>query len=89
MSSVRSSGLPDDFWAVPPLDSEDQRLVDAYVHVGKPLDQIVYTSDFDRLVKMLNLPDTADQKHLVYRRLLQLRKRGRLPQLGRSSLETY
>ena len=81
------SNAREDFWRVTPLSGEDQELVNAYVRIGKPLDQLAYTKEFDELVKMLNRPNTEDQKWLVYRRLLQLRKTGRLPRLAHANVE--
>ena len=35
--------------------------------------------EFDRIIQMLGKPDTANEKYLVFQRLLSLRKRARLP----------
>ncbi len=72
-----------EFWRVPPLSAEDQALVDAYQEIGKPLDRLPYSEDFDRLMKMLSKPLERDQMFLVHQRLLHLRKTGRLPAIGR------
>jgi hypothetical protein len=66
---------------LPPLSQEDQSLIDAYVNIGRPVDQLPYTKEFDRLVKALGKPETAEEKYRVYQRLLNLRKRARLPRI--------
>ena len=76
--------MPTQFdWNVPPLAPEDQELVDAYASVGRPLDSLPYTRDFDRLVELLGFsnPDEA-KKNEVFKRLMRIRKAGRLPGLG-------
>lgn len=72
-------------WEVPPLDTHDQRLVDAYSEVGRPLDDLPYTDDFDRLCESLGRNATNEDRHRIYKRLLSLRKSGRLPRVGRFS----
>lgn len=69
-------------WSAPPLDPADQRLVEAYVSVGRSLDDIPYTEDFEKLRRLAALEDTNEAKHLLFRRLLRLRKMGRLPRLA-------
>ena len=69
------------FWELPPLSFEDQRLRDAYIRVGKPVDQLPYSAEFDRLVAALGLKGTDEERYFIFQRLLSLRKRGRLPQL--------
>jgi hypothetical protein len=73
------------FQKAPPLPLEDQALIDAYVEAGRSLDDLPYTPEFDRLVQTLN--DNGDQrsKQELMRRLLNLRKAGRLPRTGRSA----
>ena len=73
-----STGLD---WEAPELSSEDQRLVSEYKALGRPLDDLAYTEDFEKLVKDLGYPDTLQAKHAVFQRLLRLRKKGRLPRL--------
>ena len=75
--------MPEGFlWEIPPLDGQDQRLVEAYRLVGRPVDTLPYTADFRRLCELVSAPDSDDARHLIYRRLLNLRKSGRLPSLG-------
>lgn len=77
----------DEIWDVPPLTPDDQRLVDAYREVGRPVDQLPYTTDFDKLMQHLG-KSSADnsERQFVFQRLLQLRKKGRLPRIGVSEL---
>ncbi len=72
-------------WEIPPLDSHDQRLVDAYSEVARPLDDLPYTDDFDRLCEILGINETKEDRHRIYKRLMNLRKSGRLPRAGRHS----
>lgn len=71
----------DEFWTVRPLPAEDQKLVDAYVQTGVPADRLAYTEAFEELVKRLGRPVEPNELHAVFRRLLLLRKMGRLPRL--------
>ena len=70
------------FWELPPLSAEDQKLRDAYVLVGQPVDQLPYTAAFDKLVAMLGAQDTPAERYSIFQRLLFLRKRGLLPRVG-------
>jgi len=72
----------DTIWDAPPLSSDDEVLMEAYRTVGRPLDDLPYTTDFDRLMDLLQRPREPDQMHFVFRRLLTLRKRGQLPRLS-------
>lgn len=70
-------------WNIPPLAPEDQQLVDAYVEVGRSVDSLAYTPDFDRLCALLGFEDPDDaKKNEIYRRLMRIRKAGRLPGMG-------
>jgi hypothetical protein len=69
-------------WEAPPLTAEDERLGDAYMHVGRPLDDLPYTDDFEKLAQILGISDQLDSRHSLFKRLLWLRKTGRLPRLG-------
>jgi hypothetical protein len=68
-------------WEAPPLTPEDERLVDAYIRSGLALDELAYTQAFEDLVKSMGRAPTLDELHWAYKRLLNLRKRGRLPRL--------
>lgn len=72
-------------WDAPLLSPEDERLIHAYVDIGRAVDELPYTADFDRLIEQLGLPDSEATKHSTFIRLLRLRKMGRLPRVGRSS----
>lgn len=66
-------------WEAPPLSADDERLINAYLQVGRAVDQLPYTDDFERLFRMLGLPDSQAGRHDLFTRLLTLRKMGRLP----------
>jgi hypothetical protein len=68
-----------DIWEGPKLSSEDEALIDAYRTVGRPLDDLPYTDDFERLMDLLQRPRDRDHMHYVFRRLMNLRKRAVLP----------
>jgi len=69
-------------WIGPPLSAEDQQLIDAYVQTRRPLDDLAYTPDFEQLVQNIKGEASMANLHGVYRRLLTLRKMGRLPRLA-------
>src|SRR5579862_2691589 len=66
-------------WAAPPLAPEDEKLVAAYEKIGKPLDLLPFTDDFEKLMNELEQEATDEKKAEIFRRLLNLRKAGRLP----------
>jgi hypothetical protein len=68
-------------WTPQPLDEKDEELVRAYVDIGKPLDNLPYTDEFNRLVQRIKAGNTDPDKHAVFTRLLTLRKQGRLPRV--------
>jgi len=71
----------------PPLNEEDQALIEAYQRVGVPADQLPYSHEFEELFNLVRhrltfkTEDELAQKGDVYHRLLQLRKAARLPRL--------
>lgn len=65
------------------LDGDD-RLVAAYVEVGRTLDDLPYTDEFEKLVAVLG-GDGALARREVLHRLQNLRKANRLPRLGRAA----
>jgi hypothetical protein len=71
-------------WEVPPLDGPDQRLVDAYLSVGRNLDELPYTEDFERLRELVGLEATDVARNFIFRRLLRFRNMGRLPRISMS-----
>ena len=70
-------------WSVPPLDPADERLVEAYKAYGRTHDDLAYTPEFESLIRVLGVEDSIEARHMVYQRLLSLRKRGRLPRVSR------
>lgn len=69
-------------WSSPPLAPEDQELIDAYEAVGRSLDFLPYTPEFEELFQRLRRPEEDAQRHQVWLRLLRLRKSGLLPRVG-------
>ncbi|MEO6808980.1 MAG: hypothetical protein ABI353_07695 [Isosphaeraceae bacterium] len=69
-------------WNVPPLDSWEQRLADAYVLVGRRFDDLPYTEEFKRICALMGAEDNDEARQLIYRQLRRLRQSGRLPRLG-------
>jgi hypothetical protein len=77
---------PTDFFTdAPLLSQEDQRLVDTYLRIGRPIDDLAYSDDFDRLFDEYKMGGSTLSKYDVYRRLLALRKIARLPRIYGSS----
>jgi hypothetical protein len=74
---------PMSIWKAPPLSTEDQRLIDAYVHAGRSVDELPYTPEFEQIARSLNV-DLDDQRamHLLFKRLVTLRKQARLPRIA-------
>jgi hypothetical protein len=65
--------------------SNPQKLGDAYSAIHIPLDQLPYTEAMDRLVESVsNASGTAKTSREVWRELVDLRKRGLLPRVGRA-----
>lgn len=64
------------------LSADDHRLIDVYVQVGQPVDKLAYTADFDDLFKILTERGERRGREEIFRRLLNLRKAGRLPRLA-------
>lgn len=60
--------------------TRDEALIAAYQSVGRTLDALPYTDDFERLCVMAG----ADDRRAVLHDLHNLRKAGRLPRLGRA-----
>ena len=66
-----------------PLEADDQRLVDAYVQVGRPVDDLPYTPASTALVASLRQAGDNRDERTILRRLMNLRKAAILPRLGR------
>ncbi len=62
------------------LDAYITALVSAYETVGRTLDALPYTDDFERLCQLAGVDDRREALHSLQR----LRKAGRLPRLGRA-----
>jgi hypothetical protein len=64
--------------------SHQEQLARVYLQIGIPLDRLPYSLDMDRLVILVsNAEGEAAAYHKVWRKLVDLRKRGKLPKLGR------
>ncbi len=75
--------MPSGFdWSVPPLTPEEQNLADAYVAVGRALDDLPYTSEFEELCRRMGVGKSDGERHQTFVKLLRLRKTGRLPRLS-------
>jgi argininosuccinate lyase len=64
-------------------DTPDARLIRAYADAGRTLDDLPYTPEFDRIHEAMR-PHGAPTKRVVFHRLHNLRKAGRLPRVGRT-----
>jgi len=70
------------WWDAPPISRDDQALIDAYVEVGRPLDDLAYSDDFEKIAKSVGVdPNNKGQLHGLYKRLIALRKMAILPNL--------
>ncbi|MBX3358955.1 MAG: argininosuccinate lyase [Phycisphaeraceae bacterium] len=67
-----------------PPESPDGRLIQAYAAVSRTLDDLPYTPEFDRLHASLH-SFGAPTKRVVFHRLQNLRKAGKLPKVGRAA----
>jgi hypothetical protein len=65
-----------------PQQAFDAALIDAYVRVGRTLDDLAYTDEFERVYEAL--PPSRPDRAGVMRRLQNLRKANKLPRLGRA-----
>jgi hypothetical protein len=75
--------MPTDFdWSVPPLTPDEQALADAYVAVGRALDDLPYTAEFEELCRRIGAGESNGQRHQTFLKLLRLRKTGRLPRIS-------
>lgn len=65
------------------LPAVDQRLVDEYERLATPVDDLPYTSEFQRMVDRLQSSGDTRTPAEILRRLLRLRKAAKLPRVGR------
>lgn len=63
------------------LDAFDQMLIALYVRSGITVDSLAYSETFDRIYDELKRKGDPRPQGEVFRRLLMLRKSGRLPRL--------
>jgi hypothetical protein len=63
----------------------DEALIDAYQQVGRTLDDLPYTADFDRLLGNIAGRGVDMPPRTVLQRLQNLRKAGKLPPAGRAA----
>jgi len=63
------------------LPEIDQRLLEHYARIGRSVDELAYTDEFDQLHGSLTAAGDTRSKAEVFRRLLNLRKAGRLPRV--------
>lgn len=86
MSSLfPKSSEPDSAMPAPRADDE-QRLIEAYVAIGRTLDDLPYTEDFERLIEQYRTPSLPEpDRRAVILTLQRLRKarKGGLPSVGR------
>jgi hypothetical protein len=68
-----------------PGAAADQNLIEVYEQVGRTLDDLPYTPEFDRIYRALDAESLGLTRHDVLHRLHNLRKAGRLPKAGRGS----
>lgn len=71
----------------PPTDDE-QRLIRAYVAVGRTLDDLPYTGDFEKLLARLRasgLPDPDRRAVILTLQRLRKARKGGLPSVGRGA----
>ena len=74
-------------WSPPPLAPEDARLLDAYASVGRSVDDLAYTEDFEGICHaVIDGPIDNSRRHYLFKRLLTLRKQGLLPLLSRKAI---
>ncbi len=68
----------------PEISAHDGAIIGAYKSVGRTLDDLPYTTEFERLYAAVAGGADAPNKREVFHRLHNLRKAGRLPRVGRS-----
>ncbi len=68
-------------------NEDDLRLIHEYIRVGVPVDHLAYTEHFEKLYSGLVDKAEVPSRKDVFRRLLNLRKRGKIPRLFKQSEE--
>lgn len=72
------------FPSVNSLGLDDQLLIAAYGQIGRTLDDLPYTPEFERLYRAADGDSRGVTQRDVLHRLQNLRKAGKLPKVGRS-----
>lgn len=62
----------------------NERLVAAYVEIGRTLDDLPYTQEFLQLCTLAGTTEAGMSEQAVFRRLQNIRKAGKLPPIGRA-----
>ncbi len=81
MSVQNLFGQPDE--DMEPQQAFDASLIGLYVRIGRTLDDLAYTDEFEALYNQLLLPK-PDRAGVIHR-LQNLRKANKLPRLGRAA----
>lgn len=76
MNSEKPQDLFEPAW---PLDESDLALIDEYRKQAVPVDSLPYTEAFDRIFQRMQAMGDKRDKAAIYRRLINIRKSGRLP----------
>ncbi|HYE02270.1 MAG TPA: lyase family protein, partial [Phycisphaerales bacterium] len=63
----------------------DAGLIEAYASIGRTLDDLPYTDEFERLYERAGAEARGLSRHRLLHRLHNLRKAGRLPRVGKAS----
>lgn len=71
-----------------PRDDRDRALIDAYVGVGRTLDDLAYTTEFETLYERAGADAAWGSRWQALHRLQNLRKAKKLPAIGRAGTST-
>lgn len=66
-----------------PLSQDDARLKKVYATTGAPVDELPYSPEIDKLLFLLGRETTDENRHLIFHRLLNLRKSGKIKSKAR------
>lgn len=78
----KSDPSPSDIFGPGDLSEHDLLLIELYRKLGRPLDWLAYTEEFEQLYGQLQKAGDRRSQADVFRRLLNLRKSGRLPRVA-------
>ncbi|MFN0135943.1 MAG: hypothetical protein ACKVS9_07465 [Phycisphaerae bacterium] len=70
------------------LSDLDWQLIAQYVSHATPVDSLAYSEAFDAIYEQMRTLGETRSKGDLYRRLMSLRKSGRLPRLNPSIVDT-